>query len=382
MDLQGILALKDFEPAARRKLPRSLYGFVAGGAEDGRSPRANLAAFDEYGFSPRVLVNVSTRSQATTLFGKRHASPMGIAPMGAAGLCWYEADLALARAAEVAEVPFVLSGASTVALERVIEQAPGAWYQAYLPADRGRIERLLERIRVAGYEVLVVTVDVPVGANRENNVRNGFSIPLRPSLRLAFDALTHPRWMLETLAATLLHAGVPHFENFGAERGKSITAGLDDARTLGRDALSWSDLAWIRKRWNGPLVLKGVLNVEDARQALAASVDGIIVSNHGGRQLDGAASPLRALPAIAEAAGDLVVMIDGGIRRGTDVLKALALGAEFVFVGRPMLFGAALAGEAGVLHALSILRQEIDRDLALLGCTDIASVNRSLLVPQ
>ncbi len=379
MNSRRILSLGDFEPAARGRLPRSIFGFVAGGAEEGRSQRANREAFDAFAFHPQVLVDVSNRSQAATLFGKRYAMPVGIAPMGAAGLCWFEADLALARSAGAAGVPCVLSAASTVPLERVIREAPGTWYQAYIPSDRDCIGRLLTRLRAAGYEVLVITLDVPVAANRENNLRNGFSMPPRLNVQLALDGLTHPRWLAGTLARTLLRDGIPRFENMAAERGGWLIAEDRLGFRAGRDALSWSDIAWIRGEWKGRLVLKGILSARDARRACEAGVDGIIVSNHGGRQLDGAIAPLRALPAVAAAAGDAVVMIDGGIRRGTDVLIALALGAKFVFVGRPMLFAAAVAGEAGVAHALGILRQEIDRDLALLGCPDIASVSRELL---
>ncbi len=379
MNSQRILSLGDFEPAARGRLPRSIFGFVAGGAEEGRSLRANREAFDGFAFRPQVLVDVSNRSQATSLFGRRCAMPVGIAPMGAAGLCRFEADLALARAAGTAGVPCVLSAVSTVPLERIIREAPGTWYQAYIPSDRERIGRLLDRLRSAGYEVLVITLDVPVAANRENNLRNGFSMPPRLNMQLALDGLTHPRWLAGTLARTLLRGGIPRFENIAAERGGWIIAEDRQGFRAGRDSLSWSDVAWIRSQWKGRLVLKGILSGRDARRACDAGADGIIVSNHGGRQLDGAIAPLRALPEVAAAAGDAVVMIDGGIRRGTDVLIALALGAKFAFVGRPMLFAAALAGEAGVAHALGILRQEIDRDLALLGCTEIASVNRQLL---
>ncbi len=376
---QRILSLGDFEPAARSRLPRSIFGFVAGGAEEERSLRANREAFGAYAFRPRVLVDVSNRSQQTSLFGTRCAMPVGIAPMGAAGLCRFEADLALARSAGAAGVPFVLSAASTVPLERVIREAPGTWYQAYIPSNRERIGRLLDRLRRAGYEVLVITLDVPVAANRENNLRNGFSMPPRLNLQLSLDGLTHPRWLAGTLARTLLRSGMPRFENLAAERGGWLIAETSEAYRSGRDALSWSDIAWIRSEWKGRLVLKGILSATDARKASEAGVDGIIVSNHGGRQLDGAIAPLRALPAVAAAAGDAVVMMDGGVRRGTDVLIALALGAKFVFVGRPMLFAASLAGEAGVAHALGVLRQEIDRDLALLGCPDISAVTRELI---
>ena len=381
-NLRNILSLQDFENAARRRLPKSVFGFVAGGAEDTKSLSGNRAAFDAYGLRPRVLMDVSGRSQAIRLFGTRYASPFGIPPMGASTLCRFEADLALARAATAEGVPFILSAPSSVPLERVIREAPDAWYQAYLPAGRERVGALLDRVRAAGYTVLVITLDVPVGANRENNLRNGFSMPVRPNLQLALDGLLHPRWLVGTLANTLLRSGIPHFENFTATRGGWIISTPPGGQHAGRDALSWSDIAWIRGQWKGNLVLKGILRADDARRACAEGVDGIIVSNHGGRQLDGAVAPLRALPGIVEAAqadAGVVVMMDGGIRRGTDVIKAIALGAKCVFAGRPMLFGAAVAAEAGVRRAIAILREEIDRDLALLGCADMAAVSRDLL---
>jgi len=379
MNLKRILSLHDFDIAAQRVLPRAVYGFVSGGSEDARSVRGNRGAFEEIALRPRVLVDVSKRSQSITLFGKRYSSPVGIAPMGATALCCVEGDLVLARAACAEEVPFILSGASSVALEKVIEQAPGTWFQGYVPADRPLIEGLFARLRGAGCEVFVLTVDVPVPSNRENNLRNGFSLPLRPSLKLALDGLAHPRWLAGTLARTLLGPGIPHFENFSAERGGPIIAETGGMPRDRRDAMSWADIAWMRDAWKGRLVIKGILNPADARRAAAEGVDGIIVSNHGGRQLDGSAAPLRVLPEIVAAAGQLPVMMDGGVRRGTDVLTALALGAKFVFLGRPILFAAAVAGEAGVRHALRLLREEIHRDMALIGCADLASVTPDLL---
>jgi L-lactate dehydrogenase (cytochrome) len=223
----------------------------------------------------------------------------------------------------------------------------------------------------AGFETLVLTVDTAVGANRENNVRNGFSTPLKPSLRLAFDGLVRPGWLLGTAARTVLRHGVPHFENSYATRGAPILS-RNVLRDFGlRDHLSWEHVDLIRRAWRGRLVLKGVLAPEDARRAREAGVDGVIVSNHGGRQLDGAVSPLRVLPDIAAEAGGMAVMMDGGVRRGNDVLKALALGADFVFVGRPFLYAAAIGGETGVLRAIGILSEEVDRNMALLGITSL-----------
>ncbi len=380
-DLSRILALKDFEPAARRLLPRPIFGYVNGAAEDNRSLRDNRAAMDAWSLIPRTLVNVSERSQAVTLFGTRYASPFGIAPMGLAALSGYGGDLALACAAREAGIPAVLSGSSLTPLEEVAQAAPGTWFQAYLPGDVDRILALLARVRRAGYETLVVTVDIPVGANRENNLRTGFSTPLKPSLRLAFDGLTRPRWLLGTFARTLLVRGMPHFENSFAERGAPIVSRNVMRDFSARDHLDWSHLARIRAAWPGPLVVKGLLSDADAALAVRTGVDGLIVSNHGGRQLDGAVAPLRALERIVDAAGErTAVMIDSGFRRGTDVLKALALGARLAWVGRPFNYALAVAGQAGVAHGIALLRAEIDRDMAMLGVRSCDELGRQHLL--
>lgn len=370
------LALKDFDVAARRRLPRPLFGYVAGAAEDNKSLAANAAAFDEISFVPRVLVNVSERRQEVTLFGRAYASPFGIAPMGLAALSAYRGDIVLARAAAAANVPMIMSGSSLIPMEEVVSAAPDTWFQAYLPGKDARIDALVDRVAASGFGTLVVTVDIPVSANRENNVRNGFSTPLRPTLRLAFDGLTRPRWLVGTFARTLLRHGMPHFENSFAERGAPILSSNVLRDFSARDHLSWQHIERIRRRWSGHLVVKGILSAADASVAERAGVDGIIVSNHGGRQLDGAVAPLRVLPEIVNATR-LPVMIDSGFRRGSDVLKALALGACFVFVGRPFNFAAAVAGQAGVAHAIRLLAEEIHRDLAMLGVRSCAEVDLS-----
>ena len=379
--LRGILSLDDFEAAARRQLPRPIFGYVAGAAEDNQSLRANRSAFEALAFRPRVLVDVSQRRQDITLFGESYRSPFGIAPMGLNALSAWRGDVAQARAAHEAGVPFVVSGSALTRLEELIVHAPRAWFQAYLPGDLPRIDALLDRVAAAGYRTLVITVDLPVAGNRENNVRSGFSTPLRPSLRLAWDGLTRPRWLIGTLARTLLTQGMPHFENSFAERGAPILSSRVVRDFAARDHLGWQHVDHIRRRWPGTLVLKGILSAHDTRQALARGVDGIVVSNHGGRQLDGAVAPLQVLPEIAAAAGSMVVMLDGGIRRGSDVIKALALGARCVWVGRPMQYAAAVAAQAGVAHALGLLHDEVDRNLAMLGLTHCGAVSPDCLVP-
>jgi L-lactate dehydrogenase (cytochrome) len=378
--LRRVLSLDDFETAARRHLPRPIFGYVSGAAETNASLHDNRAVFSELGFVPRILTDVSKRSQATTLFGHSYAAPFGVAPMGISALVAYRGDLVLARAAAQANIPMVMSGSSLIRLEDVAKAAPGSWFQAYLPGEPPRIAALVERVARAGYGTLVLTVDTAVLANRENNIRSGFSTPLRPNLRLAWNGITHPRWSLGTFGRTLLRYGMPHFENSYAERGAPIVA-RNVTRDFGmRDHLNWEHLAQIRRQWKGRLIVKGIMHQEDARIARESGVDGIIVSNHGGRQLDGTVSPLRVLPKIVAEAGDIPVMMDSGIRRGSDVLKALALGARFVFVGRPFLYAAAVGGEAGVLHAIDILSTEINRNMGLLGINTLNEMRPELLV--
>ena len=274
----------------------------------------------------------------------------------------------------------IQSGASLTPMERIREIGPTAWFQAYLPGEPDIIVPLVERVQRAGFEVLVLTVDVQMAANRENNVRAGYSSPLKPSLRLAWDGMIRPRWLLGTFGRTILEQGMPHLENMGFPR-IPILGNMERPR-MARDGLCWEHLELMRKMWKGKLVLKGVLSPADVRIARESGVDGIMVSNHGGRQLDYTVAPLRMLPAVVAEAGNMAIMMDSGIRRGTDVLKALALGAKFVFVGRPILYAAAIAGEAGVRHASSLLREEISRDMAMLGVSSMAELRRDLLVPR
>ena len=378
--LRRILSLDDFEQAAQRHLPRPVFGYVSGGCEDDYSLRGNRSAFADYGFVTRVLQGVSNRSPATTLLGRQWSAPFGIAPMGMCALSAYRGDIVQARAAAAANIPMLVSGTGLIALEDVRAVNPDAWFQAYVPGEVARIEALIDRVARAGYETLVVTADTPVSGNRENHVRVGFSSPLRPSLRLAWQGITHPGWLFGTALRTLVKHGMPHFENSQATRGAPILA-RNVIRDFGaRDGLNWEHLRLIRAQWKGTLIVKGLMSADDARAARDCGVQGIIVSNHGGRQLDGAVSPLRQLPGIVAAMGDLPVMMDSGIRRGNDVLKALALGARFVFVGRPFNYAAAIAGEAGVRHAIDILTQEILRNMALLGINNLDEVRDGRVV--
>ena len=379
--LRRYLSLDDFEIAARRHLPRPIFGYISGAAERNASLDDNERAYSEYRFVTRVLRDVSRRTQATTLLGKTYRAPFGIAPMGISALSAYRGDLVQAQAAREAGIPMIMSGSSLIPLETVAKEASGTWFQAYLPGEPEKIRALIERVERAGYDTLVLTVDTAVLANRENNIRTGFSTPLKPSMRLAWDGVTRPRWLFGTALRTLVKHGMPHFENSYATRGAPIFSGRVVRDFGAKDHLNWSHVRQIREQWKGKLVIKGIMAAEDAVAARDHGADGIIISNHGGRQLDGTAAPLRVLPRIAEAVGhDIAVMIDGGIRRGTDVLKALALGADFVFVGRPFNYAASVAGKAGVAHAIGILYAEVQRNLGLLGVNGIDELTPHVLI--
>ncbi|MEO0622713.1 MAG: alpha-hydroxy acid oxidase [Pseudomonadota bacterium] len=378
--LRGVLALDDLEPRARRFLPRPVFAYVSGTTERDASNVDVRAAFAGLMLKPRVLVGVAERSLETTMLGQTWAAPFGIAPMGMSALAAYRGDLALAEAAQEARVPMVVSATALTRLEDVAAVNPDAWFQAYLPGDTERVMRLLDRVAAAGYRTLVVTVDLPVASNSEHYVRAGFSSPVRPSLRLLAQGAVRPAWSLGTFLRTLATTGMPHFENSHAERGAPILAARA-AREFGRRAhLDWSHIAEIRRHWQGRLIIKGMVAPEDARLAAEHGADAVWLSVHGGRQLDGAVAPLRMLADTRALCPGLPVILDSGIRRGTDVVKALALGAAFVFVGRPMLYAAALGGAAGVSHAIRILAEETDRNMALLGTRTIQEIDPHQLV--
>lgn len=366
---------------ARKRLPRIAFDFLDRGVEDEVTLAGNRAVFERIHLHPRTLVDVSGRSQRVTVFDKTFSAPFGIAPTGAAGLYCFEADLALARAAASAGVPFVLSTASFITMERVAQEAGGAkWFQLYMSKDRESAQNLVTRARDAGFEALVVTTDIPVGGNREYNRRNGFEIPFRLNLANMIDGALHPHWLVHVFLRTLLDSGVPRFQNLDSNvGGRIISKSLSEFRTR-REALNWEDFAWLRELWPRKLLVKGILTAEDALRAAELGADGIFVSNHGGRQLDGAISPIEALPEITAAVGNrLAIMVDSGFRRGADIVKALALGADMVFVGRATLYGATAGGEAGIARALDILKSEVDRVMALIGCRRIEDLGKEYL---
>ena len=379
--LRHVLNLDDFERLVRRRLPRAVYGYVSGGAESGAAYRNNRDVFANWHLVTRILRDVSHRDQGVTLFGHRYASPFAIAPMGASAVVGYDADNRMAQAARDANVPFILRANSITPMEEIGRTNPQSWFAAYQQPDARNIREMCERVAAAGLKVFVLTVDVPVGSNRENNIRSGYTMPLRIGPRLVVDGALHPRWTAATAARTLLRRGIPSISNIDPRNHPTIFSRKLGAVT-GHAAFSWQQAELIRRHWQGPFVLKGILSREDARIARDTGADGIVVSNHGGRQLDTAASPMEVLAGIKAEAGGMTLLADSGFRRGTDVLKGLALGADTVLVGRPFLFAAALAGADGVAHAIRLLSKEIDVDLALLGLTGIEEVSPDIMIAR
>lgn len=378
--------LADLRRHAKRVLPKGLFEFVDRGTENELALRTMREAIERVSLRPRVLVDVSQRSQATTFFGRPSSSPMVVAPTGAAGLLWLDGEIEIARAAARVGIPFALSTASIVSMERVadgVERVADAaaggrlWFQLYMWPDRRLSMELVERARKSGYEALIVTVDTPVSPNREYNRHNGFSLPMRITRRNAWDVALHPRWFLNVFARYMLRSGIPTLENYP----DSLRTRLNQAQSpLKCDSLTWDDLRDIRQRWTGPLIIKGILRSEDALKARDCGVDAIIVSNHGGRNLDASVPPFTVLPQIVDAVASKVdVFVDGGFNRGGDIVKALAVGAKGAFVGRAPLWGVAVDGEPGARLALTILRDEIDRVMAFSGSPDLASLDRDLL---
>lgn len=376
--------IADLRELARKRLPKGLFEFVDRGTEDEVSLRHNRAIFERIRFKPRTLIDVSGRTQEVTLFGKRHKMPVGIAPTGTAGLWWYEGEIALARAAAAAGIPFTLATGSMTAMEKVAERAGGTlWFQLYLWPDRSLSHKLVQRAKAAGFEALMVTVDGAVAGNREYNLRNGFTVPFKFTRRNVTDVLMHPRWLLGILARYVLTTGMPRYENYPSELKNKITARPMGRSMMKSDSLDWDDLRTLRKLWPGTLMVKGILHPQDAILAADCGADGVVVSNHGGRNLDGAVSPLEVLPEIVDAVGTrIAVLVDSGFRRGSDVVKGLALGAKAVLLGRSTLYGIGAGGQAGAARALAIFREEIDRVMALIGARNVGELSPEFLHAQ
>ena len=406
-------SIADLRLAAQRRLPRAIFDFFDGGAEDELTLRGNAAAFQKLRLLPRVLTDVSSVDTSTLLLGTRAALPMAIAPTGAVGFGWRGGDVAIARAAAAAGIPYTLSSSATTSIETIASAAPGRlWFQAYILRNKPFFEGLIERARVADYEALVITVDLPVGGKRERDQRNHFAVPFRFTPRNVLDFAQHPSWLASTM-----QRGMPVMENLvgldaqphsgsgiasatnvtsvtkgsGASKASHPRSASAIASSVGRNydpSFNWDDLQRIRDRWPRKLIVKGILHPHDAARVATMGCDAIVVSNHGGRQLDGAVATLDALPAIVQAVAQVkakatgchtAVLLDGGIRRGSDIVKALALGAQAVMLGRATLYGATSAGQPGAQRALAILQDELVRTMQLCGVASVSKLDAGLL---
>ena len=371
--------IADLRAAARRRLPRGLFDYIDRGCDDDVGLARNRAAFNAIAFAPSVLRGVADRSLAVDLFGRRQAMPMAIAPMSPAGLVWYEGERELATAAAAAGIPYALPTESMTPLADIAAIGGTLWFQLYIWADRAESWQLVDRAAEAGAEALLFTVDTAAPPHRAFNNRSGFGTPFRPSLSNLTDILLHPAWLAGVMGRYAAASGLPRMQNHPGNPKRSALAASPPETRLNA-GIDWNDLAELRRRWPGKLLVKGVLRAEDAVRAVDQGADGVVVSNHGARNLDSAIPSLTALPAIAAAiGGKATILLDSGIRHGGDIAKALALGADTVLLGRAALFGLAAGGRTGVTRALDLLRLELDTTLALLGCRSPAELHHGLI---
>lgn len=373
--LSRCASVDDLRRVARRRLPRGVFGYIEGAAEDERSVARNRKAFTQLGFRPRVLRNVGTTDPASTLLGKPVAMPLVLAPTGFGRIAHPEGELAVARAAERAGVPYSLSTLSTRSIEEVAQASSGTrWFQVYVWRDRGLVKEMVDRAAAAGYEALILTVDTPVQGWRERDVRSGFTLPPKLGLDTLLDGVLHPGWTLDFVRSEPIV--------FSNVVGRSVGDGTSPVElaeyinTQFDPTLGWGDVEWLKSIWDGPIVLKGIQSVEDAVLAADAGVAAVALSNHGGRQLDDAPAPLELVAPVVDRVGDRVeVICDGGVRRGSDVIKAVALGARACMIGRPYLYALAAGGERGVDLVLRWFDEGIRRNLALVGCPQIEDLS-------
>lgn len=371
-------SIEDLRRAAQRRLPLAIFDFFDGGAEDEVTLRENMAAFKRMRLMPRVLNDVSAVDLNTQIVGGRSELPMAIAPTGAVGFGRRGGDIAIARAAAAAGIPYTLSSTATASIEQIANAAPGRlWFQAYILRNKPFFESMIERARAADYEALVITVDLPVGGKRERDFSNDFSVPFKFTPRNMMDFAMKPGWLSD-----IIRYGMPVMENLVGLEAKA-TNSTAIASSVGRNydpAFNWDSLQKIRDNWPRKLIIKGIVSPEDAARVAAMGCDAVVVSNHGGRQLDGGIATFDALPGVVSAVdGRIPVLIDGGTRRGSDIFKALATGAQGVLVGRATLYGVAAGGEAGASRALAILKDELTRTMQLCGVRSIVEINQSYL---
>jgi isopentenyl diphosphate isomerase/L-lactate dehydrogenase-like FMN-dependent dehydrogenase len=377
--LDRAVSIADLRALASRRLPKAVFDFIDGAAGDEATLRDNEAAFGEWCLLPRVAVDVSRRTLQADIVGRGCQLPLLLSPTGLAGFFWPGGEIAAARAARDAGIPFCLSTNSVASLEEVAAAVPDGdlWFQLYFLKDRELMKQLTSRASAAGYRVLCITLDLPIQGRRERDVRNAFTMPLQPRLINALDLIRRPSWLMGVLRAP------PRFGNFEVDGAAKFTSVARHVASLFDPSANWDDVVRCRQLWPGPVVVKGIIHPDDASKALEIGVDALMVSNHGGRQLDHVAASITALPAVAAAVnGRAQVILDGGVRRGTDILVALALGAAGCSIGRPFLWGLAAAGEQGVQRAIRIFRDELDTAMALLGTTSPQMVTADHVRPR
>ncbi len=376
--VESCLNIEDLRLLARQRLPKAVFDYLDGFAEDGASGRNNRASFDRYRLVPRVLRDVVKVDTRTRLFGQPVASPLVLAPTALSRLFHHHGELAVAPAAAEAGLVYSLSTVASYSIEEVAKVAGVRWFQLYMYSDKGLVSELIERAGQSGYTALCLTVDAAVMGKREQDIRNGFAIPPRLGWRAVAGMVKHPAWLLHHLG--LNSVPIANLDRMRQASSKSMKSFLQYMNEQLAPSLTWQDIDWLRDRWDGPLIIKGLSHPDDARMAQQLGVNGMVLSNHGGRQLDHSVSSMDVLPAVVEAVGDkMEVMLDGGFRRGTDVVKALALGARACLIGRPYLYGLAAGGRAGVDRALAIFLDEIELTFRLLGCPSIAELDASYL---
>ena len=378
LNVSKAYSIEDLRRAAQQRLPKAIFDFFDGGAEDEITLRDNRAAYQRVRLMPKVLTDVSTIDASTSLVGQRSELPMAIAPTGAVGFGWRGGDIAIARAAVAAGIPYTLSSTATASIEQIANAAPGRlWFQAYILRNKPFLQGLIDRAQAADYEALVITVDLPVGGKRERDFRNDFSVPFRFTPKNLLDFARHPGWLSD-----IVRFGMPVMENLIGLETKSTSA-TAIASSVGRNydpSFNWESLQKIRDGWPRKLIVKGILSPEDALRVAAMGCDAVVVSNHGGRQLDGAVATFDALPGVIKAVnGRIPVLLDGGVRRGSDIFKALAMGAQGVMLGRATLYGASAAGEPGASRALTILKDELIRTMQLCGVRSTREANLSVI---
>ena len=378
MTLERAITIADLRYLARRNLPKSVFEFIDGGANDERTMNANMRDLERIGFAPRILTDVSNRRQSVRILGQDLSSPLIFGPTGLSGLLWPDGDIATARATATAQIGYCLSTNSNCSIEQVAEHGHcNFWFQLYIQRDRALVRALVERAAAAGCPVLCVTVDLPIQGPRERDERNGFTVPPRLNVGNVFDYARRIGWLWRM--ATGPRITFANLERAGGEKSNLKTL-VEHISAQFDQTVTWKEIDWLKSIWPGRLAIKGILHPQDARIAVEHGVDAIIVSNHGGRQLDDAPSAISALPDIVAAVdGRAEVLMDGGIRRGSDIVKAMALGARGCLIGRAGLYGLAANGEGGVARAIEILRKEIDMTLALLGQPDITKLNRCVV---